>query len=311
MILRGKRIILSCSLVLFLTSTAWTFWGNQSQGTTGANFLKIGVGARAVGMGGAFVGVADDATSTFWNPAGLCQLSQQEIVFMHNEWLQDVKYEYLGYALPWGSKSTFGLSLIYLHMNPIPGYDRDGNSTSNFTVYDSAILFSLSQRLNPDASLGLGVKWINQRLEQENSHSLALDIGCLWKSNNFSVGLALSNIGTSVEFAEEEAILPSRISLGFGYRTLDGQLVFAGEVDFPNDTKPIIKQGVEYCYQNSVFLRSGCEYRTDQWAEKKTEFDLGGGFKILNYDLNYTYSPDWGVGSAHRISISYKFGSKR
>lgn len=305
----NKRLVFIAALILLMLASP--AMGSQSAGTTGANFLKIGVGARAVGMGGAFVAIANDATSSYWNPAGLSQLEQQEITFTHNEWLQDVRYEYLGYGLPLGDKTGLGLSIIYLHMGTIAGYDREGNSTSSFTAYDAAMLLGLSRQLNQNLSLGIGVKWINQKLESENSESFAFDMGCLWKMNNFSIGLAVNNLGTPVKFIQQEFALPSKVGLGLAYRTLDNKLVFAADFDFPNDTKLIFKQGVEYNYQNSLFLRSGCQYRSEQSIDQKTEFSFGGGFRMFNCDLDYTYSPDYGIGSAHRISVSYKFGSKR
>jgi hypothetical protein len=310
--LTTKRSILLVTLI-FLSwfSAAGAFWGTESDGTTGASFLKIGVGARAVGMGGAFVAVSDDATSSYWNPAGLCQLRQQEITFTHNEWLQDVKYEYLGYGFPLGKRSSLGFGFIYLHMGTIPGYDREGNSASAFKAYDSAILLSLSQKLKQNLSLGIGFKWIKEQLEQEGSQSFAFDMGCLWSLNNFSAGLVVNNLGTPVKFVQEEFILPSKISLGLSYRTLSNRLTLAGDIDFPNDGGPILKQGIEYCYQGSLFLRGGYQYRTDQGIKEKTELSLGGGLRIFDCDLNYTYSPDYGVGNVHYFSVSYRFGSKR
>ena len=308
----NKRLVFHTILILLMWITpAAAFWGSQSAGTTGANFLKIGVGARAVGMGGAFVAIANDATSSYWNPAGLSQLEQQEVAFTHNEWLGNIKYEYLGYGLPLGKRTGLGVGLIYLHMGSIPGYDRQGNSTSSFTAYDAAMLLGLSRQLNQNTSLGIGLKWISQKLESENSRSFALDMGCLWKMDNFSVGLTVNNVGTPIKFIREEFVLPSKIGLGLAYRTLDDKLVFAADFDFPNDTKPIFKQGLEYNYQNSLFLRSGCQYRSEQNVDEKTELSFGGGFRMLNCDLDYTYSPDYGVGSVHRISISYKFGPRR
>ncbi|MCK5738648.1 UPF0164 family protein, partial [bacterium] len=80
-------------------------------GMSAASFLEIGVGARALGMGGAFVGIADDASALYWNPGGLPEIPRPEFIFMHSEWLADMDYDYLGLVLPLGGAGSFGLSL--------------------------------------------------------------------------------------------------------------------------------------------------------------------------------------------------------
>ena len=91
-------------LAIFFTINANPLWAqtksHEAAGTTGLNFLKIGVGGRPAGMGEAFVAVADDASALYWNPAGLARLTSPEAIAMHNEWFQGMRYEYLGYVQP-------------------------------------------------------------------------------------------------------------------------------------------------------------------------------------------------------------------
>ena len=69
-------------------------------GTTVADFLNIGIGARASGMGGAFTGLADDASAIYWNPGGLTQLQRPETMGMYTVWLADTSYQFVGGAGP-------------------------------------------------------------------------------------------------------------------------------------------------------------------------------------------------------------------
>jgi len=65
-------------------------------GTTAAPFLEIDVGSRAIGMGSAFVAVANDATALYWNPAGISRLPGNEMVFIHSAWIADINYDFVG-----------------------------------------------------------------------------------------------------------------------------------------------------------------------------------------------------------------------
>ena len=94
-------------IVLLLMTAAVTLFSQKvtKVGTTAANILQVGAGARAVSMGSAFVAVADDITSMYWNPAGIARLSRAEAVFSHTRWIADISYQYAGVAVP---LSNFG-----------------------------------------------------------------------------------------------------------------------------------------------------------------------------------------------------------
>jgi hypothetical protein len=80
-------------------------------GTTAAPFLEVGVGSRAIGMGGAFVGVANDVSALYWNPAGISRITSPEAVFEKVEWLADISFNYIGAVIPFGRWGTAGFFL--------------------------------------------------------------------------------------------------------------------------------------------------------------------------------------------------------
>ncbi len=298
-------------ILFFFWNTGFGFLSDGDRGTTGANFLKIGVGARASGMGGAFVGIADDATSIYWNTAGLAQLEQQEIVFVHNEWYQDVKYEYFGYSLPVKSRSTLGFSITYLNLGSFQGYDVLDNPTSDFSAYGAVFCAAYAYKISPDISLGVGLKGIQEKLEEEKASSLALDFGFIYRPGRFSLGIAYTNLGSSMKFIQEKEPLPSKLTLGIGYKLFQDRVSLGWDLELPRDDKPVLKQGLEYGYEESVFLRLGYEYKTSAQNLGGTGVSLGGGFKYSNWEIDYTYSPNQELGDSHRISLAYRFGSKR
>lgn len=88
-----------------------------------AEFLKLGIGARALGMGSGFVALANDASAAYWNPAGLATLSKPEMLFMHSEQLGSLaNHDYLGFVEPLsgeGTRSAVGIGLIRLSVDNI------------------------------------------------------------------------------------------------------------------------------------------------------------------------------------------------
>ena len=84
-------------------------------GTSAATFLEIGVGARAMAMGGAYSSVANDAKALYCNSAGIARIDGIQVELMHNKWLAETNYNFIGIAVPVPAiRSAIGLSIIYL-----------------------------------------------------------------------------------------------------------------------------------------------------------------------------------------------------
>src|SRR5262245_19449958 len=181
-------------------------------------FLRIGVGARALGMGSAFVGLADDGTAAYWNPAGLATLERREVTAMHAEQFGSiVQYDFLSYVMPIGSpggaKHGLGISLVRLGVDEIPDtrglqvIDQNGNGKFDYPedrlvvdesrfIFDSdndvALLLSYARDLRPGFSLGGNFKIIRQWLgDSLRSTGFGLDAGALWVGKTWSAGARL------------------------------------------------------------------------------------------------------------------------
>ena len=94
--------------------------GGQRAGISTAQFLKIGVGGRASAMGDAFVAVANDASSLYWNPAGLVQFEKNELIFSHNRWVVDINHDFLGGVYHLGKDHAICLAFTGLSMDDMP-----------------------------------------------------------------------------------------------------------------------------------------------------------------------------------------------
>ncbi|MGB8658707.1 MAG: PorV/PorQ family protein [Candidatus Zixiibacteriota bacterium] len=293
---------------LFFSSYSSAFLNHDETGTYAADFLNIGVGAKATAMGKAYVGLANDISAIYWNPSGLVQLNQPQVEFSHTRWFSDIEYEYLGLSLPLSSRNVIAGGVMYLHMGSTLGYDEQDQPTSSLTAYDAEVMLALSSCLSSNLSLGLTLKGIQERLESATAQSMAMDIGACYIYRRFSFGLVARNLGSSLKFIRQKAPLPSSVTTGMAVRPVD-HLIFTTDIDLWAADSPILRQGVEYNYRDQVFLRTGYECRNMGGGKFASPTPaLGGGLKISNFQFDYTFSPYKLMGDTHTITFVYMFG---
>jgi long-subunit fatty acid transport protein len=156
-------------IVLLLVLAAVPLLGQNvtKVGTTAASFLNIDAGARGVGMGGAFVSVADDISSMYWNPAGLARMKQGEASFSNTRWIADIAYNYAGVAVPVGQIGTVGLNAAFLTMDEMlrtTVADPDGAGNETFSAGSYAFGLTYAKNLTDRFSIGFNFKYINERI---------------------------------------------------------------------------------------------------------------------------------------------------
>jgi tetratricopeptide (TPR) repeat protein len=311
------RMVFILSLTIFCVFyLQFTTFGSSSEGTTGANFLKLKVGARGVGMGGAFCGVADDVGAIYWNPGGLGQLERKEVSFMYLKWWEGINYQFLGYAHPLGRNGVLGGSVNYLTISDIDGYSEGGMPSNNLTAYDLAVTLSYSRKLMGNKKIseqwktglfgGINVKFIQEKLDDKSAVAYALDIGSLYKTpvENLSFGFNVQNLGGEIKFVKEGDKLPLNIKLGTGYRLLNGDILLALDYNLPADNDGYINMGVEYWLWDIISLRMG--YGSNNEVEKGISYGLGMNNGEIGID--YAFEPYGILGDTHRVSLSWRFG---
>lgn len=310
---RLKNLFILSTLVVAVLTTQTA--GSDNAGTSGAVFLKIGVGARAAGMGEAQVAVPEGADSLYWNPAGLTNLGVKDITFAHNEWIEDVRYEYVGASIPIFWNSAVGVSYSQLTMGELEGRDAQGRRTNNFAAGDR--LFTVGWGIRPFGMLQAGAtfKYISSRIADDKAKAYAGDFGFIFLSplRGLTVGFAVNNVGTEIKFVDEGDPLPLTYRVGGGY-----VLPFTGKthkitvaVDGVkgNDTDFYVNTGAEYLLAGMVAVRAGYKARYDEAG-----IAAGGGFRYLfsgsyGVQVDYAYA-DMGVfGATHRVSITALLGA--
>jgi len=178
-------------------------------GTSGAQFVTIAQGARALGMGGAFAAVADDANALWWNPAGIARSAYSEATLSDTLYLDNVGTQYVGYIRPTPqAHGTLGASLTYLSVPGVQGTDANGNATGNLATngYVGAVSYGL-----PVASgftVGATGKLISENLGGNSGTGFAADLGAQYWADDYGVAAVIQNLGPSFKTGSSSDPMP-------------------------------------------------------------------------------------------------------
>lgn len=310
-----RRALLTALGLLF----AGRLFAASGPGTAGAEFLKIPVGPRQVGMGDQGVALADDAFSLAHNPAGIALLNYQELAFMHNQWAQGITQEYLAYVYPKLPFGSLGGSLNLFQVGAFQGYDASGAKTEDVTAQDIAASAAYARRLwgpaDPEegagVSGGLAVKYIRERLENESASAYAADFGAIlhfpWKDHSMRVGAAAQNLGSGLSYYGNTSRLPRTYALGASAtRRLWGDpFTVSLEARKPVDNDLNVSLGGEYWVNSLLALRLG--YRTQD--DLGPGVRAGIGLKVKSVQFDYGMSIMGAFGVAHRAGFTYRIGA--
>ncbi len=289
------------------------FWvvayASNNPASTGLSFLKLGAGSRAVGMGESYVAAANDASATYWNPAGLVALNGTELLFTHNKWLQDITNEFaaLGFRL---GKNGFGFSFM---TNSVSGIERRVIASAEpldvLTAHDVMLGLSYARKLGDNLNLGATIKYLYQKIYIEEASGLAFDFGAQYATpiRGLAAGLAMQNLGSMSKLKDEPTQLPRTLRLGLAYlmpiQTMNSEILLAAEWMKILKSNGHLNFGLEYTFSKYFAIRLG--YQTG-FEDKGIHTGFGVGFS--RYRLDYAYVPFTSeLGNSHRISVGIKF----
>lgn len=263
---------------------------NTKTGTTTAQFLKIGVHARAMGMGEASVANATDISAIHSNPAGLSRFGVQEVVFSQLAWLADTKLFHMAAALNFGQAGVLAVQMTTLDYGeePVRTVDFEEGTGEFFSAQDLSLGLAYSRNLTTSFSIGVQLKLLNSRIWHMSSSALAIDVGTIFMTpfNGIRLGMAITNFGTkmrlsgrNIRFFEDpneelegnndqipavyelaQWPLPLLFRVGLAGEALQSRnlkLSWALDALHPSDNAEYLDFGVELAIGNRLFLRSG------------------------------------------------------
>lgn len=284
-------------------------------GTTGAQFLEIGVSPRADAFGGAFTAVADDASAIYYNPAGLVQLENRQVMVSLIDYPADISYSFVGVAIPVGIGGVVGFGYYGLDAGEIDVTTHqhpNGVDGWTFGAKDYALSLSYGRFLTDRFSLGVTVKLIDELYEEERATGWAADVGTQYNTGwrNFKITMLLSNFGPDMSFITQDYPLPINFKFGGALDVLDGpghHAIFAIEGSHPADNREKYNVGMEYTFRNFASLRAGQRFEHDLGG-----MSVGGGvhFNIsekYKARLDYGYQDFDALSEIHRFALTVDF----
>ncbi|HZY11039.1 MAG TPA: PorV/PorQ family protein [Bacteroidota bacterium] len=299
-------------------------------GSTAAPFLTMGIGPRAIAMGGAFVATADDITALYWNPAGAARMGTNSALFSHTRWFADITYNWVGVLVSLDQLGTVGLSLTYLDYGEMEVTTlREQEGTGEFfSAHDLSASLTYAYNLTDRFSLGGNIKYISQKIWNTSADAIAIDLGTLFHSeiSGLRIGATISNFGTNMQLDGKDLFvlhdinsiisgnndqilsklrtdaypLPLMFRIGLAKDVAlssTNRITVGVDAQHPNDNEESLNAGIEYIFNNILSLRAGYKSLFSTNAEEGITLGLGIKHRFSsNFLINVDYAyQDYGV----------------
>jgi hypothetical protein len=307
------------ALVLMLPYSLWgqpdtgptVIGGPAKVGTAAAQFLQIGVSARGTGMGETFVALVDDASGVFYNPGVLALIPQRQAMFSQTRLPGGLSHFFGSYVQPLGSFGTLAVSFISLTTGDIPVTVAFAGPTGEmFSASETAVAISFARSLTDRFSVGGSAKIIADDFAGFSSRTVAFDLGTIYQTGfrHARLGMSVANFGPDMDFGDKASLgfesqsfpLPITFRIGLAVDLIyndKNKLWLAGELYQPNDNLRRESLGIEYSYQDLIFVRGG--WKIDEENEGIDEdgfaeiFSFGAGLNLSLGGLNGKVDVSW------------------
>jgi hypothetical protein len=322
--------------ILWVIASASAYARTDNPGVTAAPVLQVPLGARALGMGGAFTAVATDASALQYNPAGLARLNAHEVGLTYISGAGESTLQNLAYAAPTpftgisgnGYTSVAGNALLSqsgkIEVNRL---NTDGSLASSQSLSagsDMVLSGGYAERIgmtplelpsgsyNIDHFFGISGKYLRSTLaETYHATSFAADFGYLVHSPEagLSLGVAGLNLGGKLRYLNHADPLPATLRGGVSWQggvPSVHNIILAMDGDYVLEEKVWhVNAGVEYFWIKSYGLRMGYQFnRPDQGG-----LTMGFGYRWKGrVMIDYAYDLGDLLGNAQRVTVSYRFG---
>jgi hypothetical protein len=304
-----KRITITIITVLMIGGYARGI--NRNAGTTSAQFLKIGIGARALSLGGTYLSAEGDISSIYWNPAGIATVNNVQVLFMFSDWLSQANYSNVLVGIPLYGLGTVGLMVNYLRVNEITGLDEYGfSSGETYSPYDMAVTLSWAKNFSNLIQPGLNIKSVNSMLVENVSYSaVAMDIGNQFEfaalEKIINAGVALKNLQLN---SNSDYTLPVNFGAGASC-TLFDNLLLALDMNLPSDDAISTSFGIEYALdvdEANLAFRFGAKSGYEGLGPS-AGISIGTGISWKDLVIDFSFNAHGALGENVSMSLIYQF----
>jgi hypothetical protein len=319
--------------------------GFTKVGTTAGSFLKIGAGARAEGMAGAFVALADDATCLYWNPAGLVQLEGKNIAGDYTNWLAGIQHGFTGMTFRTSRNDAVGVGILYLNsgeMDVTTLSEQEGTGQT-FSFSSVCLGASYARRFTDRFSFGITGKYIQEKVFDTSANTFAVDLGSIFVTDFYGlrIGAAMLNLGGGMKLSGPGLLLPGdpytgirgnpEVNTDLSTESWPLPLIFKAGIALdvvgsgsaikkssfhtltvladgvhPGDNRETLNWGVEWELGQTLALRGGYQLNDDE-----STINFGGGIGttlgMIRLRTDYALSGLGDLGYTHRFGVGMGF----
>ncbi|GBD93738.1 tetratricopeptide repeat protein [bacterium BMS3Abin05] len=311
-----KKYFTPIFLLLFFAAFLNTGFAQEGRGGYQSIFL-LGAGARQLGMGGASVAFPQDATTIYWNPAGMEELQRKSFTAFYASLMLGTSYNYFGYVHPTLSFGTFGVGVSRISTGDIPYRENHYLDLGTFNYDQEEFYFSYAKNIRDWFTGGANIKIERQVIGQYSDIGFGIDLAAFYKFDfdsewlkNTQVGVIYQNVyAPRLRLRQSVDYMPSMLRFGvakiFYFSNTASPFVVLMDIQ-KGDREPVkFHLGTEYNYNGQAMLRVGVNDRG---------LTFGAGAVYKRYELDYSYgkidSRNVFSGS-HRISFVVNFGKSR
>ena len=265
---------------------------------------SIGVGARALGMGGGYTSLVEDATAIHYNPAGLAHLTEQEFAFMHSFLFEGTIYDFASWVYPISEQHGVGGGVARIGTNDIIRRS-DFADQGTFDYAYTQMMLSYGRRLASSMSFGLTMKIVHQNLDNRSDFGVGIDVGLSARVyRHLRLGVVAHDLARpELKLDQLKERLPTSVSGGLALRDLAlspfAKATASLELTKSDDREVMVQTGAEMTLHDVLSMRVG--YHRDNLT-------LGAGVKVGRMQFDYAFkSVDW-VSDIHEFSLSFGVG---
>lgn len=274
---------------------------------------------RAAAVAGSYVSNHDDPNVIFYNPAGMNLLNDSPVSFSFLKHLMDINSASLVYTQEFQSIGRISAAVKYINYGDFTKSTEDGMKIGNFGASDVAFIVGYSNKLDEGFYYGINVKFIYSGIEDYSSTAAAVDLGLHYEIPDvmWNFGFSILNLGSQLSsYIDTKEDLPLDMRFGFSKQLENLPFRFYWSFNklnerydnFFNRFKNITAGG-EFKMGQSFRLRFG--YDNEKRREMKigttaglAGFNIGFGFNVSSYTIDYAFSSMGSIGSLHRFGIS-------
>lgn len=336
------KTIIRIILIACITFNINLLAGVGGNGTAGAKFLSIGVGGKAVALGDAFVAVANDASTLYWNPAGIADLEKNMVILNHVNWFAGISHDFAGASFILDNSSGFGVSMTFLTMSDqqVTTVEQPEGTDLKYGASSFALGATYAKRMTDLFSFGVTFKYIEENIWEASANNYAFDIGALYHTGykDIVIGVTIYNLGPTMSFdgttletkkdpnwplskqdlnvslQTQEYALPLRFSMGLSKKfTLNDEsnILAVFSLNNNNDVGESVSVGTEYNWK-SFGLRAGYRSGYEQTTQDMSGLSFGAGYNLYlddTYELiiDYAYQDYGFLNSVNRFTFQFGF----